>query len=98
MKQSVAAKVSLAFVWMIMFCSEATNLRERSLGYGTFLFLVTVVKALSGPLGAATASLEVPAEMVVVGVGACLPCSFVIASCRYPWVSTVATGGCRGVC
>lgn len=53
-RYSAAFKDGLVFVWIMTFCSEARNHRKRSLGLGPFHFLGVVVKALSGPLGAAT--------------------------------------------
>lgn len=96
-RYSVAVKVSLVFVWRINFCSAAGNFWERTLYLRSFFFLVTVVMALSDPLDAVTATQLLGSELVVVGAGAGLPCSWVVACCWYPWVCPLDTGGFRGI-
>lgn len=55
------------------FCSAAGNCCDRSLGLGSFHFLVTVVNPLSGPLRAATMVQEVGVGARPGGVGVGFP-------------------------
>lgn len=57
--------VGLDSGWRITFCSVTENLWFRSFGLETFLFLVTVMKSLSGLLAAGNLAQEVGAGEVV---------------------------------
>lgn len=78
--------VGLDVSWRMTFCSVTGTFRIRRLGLGSPCFLATFVKPLSGPLGAATWAVtcaqELVAKAVVVGVGAGMPCSWVIVCWR----------------
>lgn len=55
------------------FGSTVGNFRDRSMGLGSFCFLVTVVKPLSGMLGVATLAQELGAVVRPCSVGVRFP-------------------------
>lgn len=61
--------VSLDSSLRMIFGSAAVNFGVRSLGLGSSLLLITVMKPLSSPLGAASLAQEVGAGKVVGGAG-----------------------------
>lgn len=74
--------VGLDSSWRTIFCSEAGNFQVSSFGFGSFHFLVTMVKLLLGALKTATLAQEVAADVAVTSVGAEVFWSWVIPCSR----------------